>query len=150
MTLSVRDAGQRDLATLVDYQLAMARESEDKGLDETTLRSGVHYLLGAPAEGLYLLAERDGRSAGSLMLTFEWSEWRNGRFWWIQSVYVPPEHRRTGVYSALHAAARERARQDPQACGLRLYVERDNSGAIATYQRIGMVETPYRLFEELF
>ena len=84
------------------------------------------------------------------MLTFEWSDWRNGRFWWIQSVYVAPEHRRKGVYTALHEHVRNAARADKECCGLRLYVERENTGAQATYLAMGMVETHYRLYEEEF
>ncbi len=128
----------------------MAAETEDKGLDAARLRRGIEYLLDHPAEGHYLVAERDGDAAGSLMVTFEWSDWRNGRFWWIQSVYVAPEYRRQGIYTALHGAIQSEARQDPQACGIRLYVERENHGAQATYLSLGMSQTDYRLFEAEF
>lgn len=84
------------------------------------------------------------------MVTFEWSDWRNGRFWWIQSVYVDAAHRRQGVYSALHEAIRRRAEEDPQGCGIRLYVEVENVNAQATYRQLGMSETHYRLYEEEF
>jgi ribosomal protein S18 acetylase RimI-like enzyme len=87
---------------------------------------------------------------GSLMVTFEWSDWRNGRFWWIQSVYVAADARRQGVYSALHAAVRNRATADPESCGIRLYVEQDNHVAQQTYRALGMTETHYRLYEEEF
>ena len=127
----------------------MAAETEDVGLEPQRLRGGIEYLLGHPQEGLYLVAEREGVAVGTLMITFEWSDWRNGRFWWIQSVYVPSSYRRQGVYRAMHEAVRQLARTDPQACGLRLYVERENSTAQRTYQRIGMSETHYRLYEEL-
>jgi ribosomal protein S18 acetylase RimI-like enzyme len=148
--VAVRDATAADQARLVTHNEAMARESEDKGLDVAILERGVKYLLEHPAEGFYLIAEHGGRSAGSLMVTFEWSDWRAGRFWWIQSVYVMPEFRRRGVYRALHAEVRRRALDDPRACGIRLYVERDNGGAQATYQALGMNETAYRLYEEEF
>ncbi|MEM8770001.1 MAG: N-acetyltransferase [Pseudomonadota bacterium] len=148
--ISVRPASQEDLDTLTAFQEAMAAETEDKGLDVTRLRQGIGYLLDHAAEGHYLIAERNGEAAGALMVTFEWSDWRNGRFWWIQSVYVAREHRRQGVYSALHDAIQSEARKDPQACGIRLYVERDNAGAQATYKRLGMTETDYRLFEAEF
>ena len=91
-----------------------------------------------------------GEQAGTLMLTFEWSDWRDGRFWWIQSVYVTEAFRRRGVYSALHAEAKRLAQLDPQGCGIRLYVEKDNVGAQATYSRLGMRQTDYLLFEEEF
>ena len=151
MTFYVRPAAAQDLDTIVEFNRAMARESEDKTLDPVRLENGVASLMRQPADGYYLVAEDDdARVVGALMLTFEWSDWRNGRFWWIQSVYVPPESRRKGVYRALHAHVRELARRDPEACGLRLYVERENTGAQATYRSLGMVETHYRLYEEEF
>ena len=148
--LGIRPATHEDIEVLTGFQEAMAAETEDKGLDPARLRRGIEYLLEHPAEGRYLIAERDGDAVGSLMVTFEWSDWRSGRFWWIQSVYVTPEHRRRGVYSALHRAIEAEARRDPEACGLRLYVERDNVGAQATYLKLGMRETDYRLFEAEF
>jgi ribosomal protein S18 acetylase RimI-like enzyme len=148
--MRVRDATDDDLAALVSFQLAMAAETEDKGLDAGRLRRGIEYLLAHPAEGFYLVAEQDAVPVGSLMVTFEWSDWRNGRFWWIQSVYVAAGQRRRGVYSSLHRAVIERARKDPRSCGIRLYVERDNEVAQATYSSLGMRETHYRLFEAEF
>lgn len=148
--IRVRAATADEAGLLVEFNRAMAEESEDKGLDVATLRRGVEYLLDHSAEGFYLVAERAGEVAGTLMVTYEWSDWRNGRFWWIQSVYVVPAHRRQGVYRALHEHVRERAREDSRACGLRLYVERENAGAMATYRALGMDETHYRLYEEEF
>lgn len=149
-TVRIRPASAADAGLLVEFNRAMAAESEDKGLDVATLERGVEHLLGHPDDGFYVMAERHGQPAGCLMVTYEWSDWRNGRFWWIQSVYVLPQHRRSGVYRALHAHVRERAGRDPEACGLRLYVERDNAGAMATYRALGMIETRYRLYEEEF
>lgn len=148
--IEVRHAGHADHGLLVDFNLAMARESEDKGLDPERLARGVANLLDMPADGFYLVGEIGGQPAGSLMVTYEWSDWRNGRFWWIQSVYVAPAWRRRGVYRALHDRVRELARADGRACGIRLYVERDNRGAMATYAALGMQETHYRLYEEEF
>ncbi len=148
--VTVRPVTMGDVDCLVEFQKAMAAETEDKGLDPKRLRAGIEYLIDHPQEGFYLLAERGGDSAGSLMVTFEWSDWRNGRFWWIQSVYVAADHRRQGVYTALHAAIRQRAADDPQGCGIRLYVEAENANAQATYRRLGMAETHYRLYEEEF
>lgn len=145
-----RPARTDEAGLLVDFNRAMAEESEDKGLDTATLQRGVEYLLDHPADGFYLIAERNGEVAGSLMVTYEWSDWRNGRFWWIQSVYVLPAHRRRGVYRVLHDKVRDMARADAEACGLRLYVERDNDGAMATYRALGMHETHYRMYEEEF
>lgn len=146
----VRPARTDDAAVIVRFNIAMAAESEDKGLDPETLGRGVAHLLEHLQEGFYLVAEEDGRTAGSLMVTYEWSDWRAGRFWWIQSVYVTPEFRRRGVYRSMHAHVRELARRDPRACGLRLYVEHENHGAMATYRAMGMHETHYRLYEEEF
>ena len=148
--LTIRPATPADIDVLVEFQVAMAQETEDKGLNVEKLRAGIAYLIEHPDEGFYLVAERNGESAGSLMVTFEWSDWRNGRFWWIQSVYVDATHRRQGVYSALHAAIRQRAEDDPQGCGIRLYVEVENVNAQATYRQLGMTETHYRLYEEEF
>ncbi|MXW51110.1 MAG: GNAT family N-acetyltransferase [Gammaproteobacteria bacterium] len=150
MRIEIRRAVADDIDRIVEFNLAMARESEDKGLDIETLRAGVAAVLAEPANGFYLMAEADGRPAGSLMVTTEWSDWRNGRFWWIQSVFVAPEHRRLGIYSRLHDSVRRAAQADGQCCGLRLYVERNNIGAQATYARLGMAPTHYDLFEEEF
>lgn len=150
MRIEIRQAVADDIDRIVEFNLAMARESEDKGLDIETLRAGVAAVLAEPDNGFYLMAEADGRPAGSLMVTTEWSDWRNGRFWWIQSVFVAPEHRRLGIYSRLHDSVRRAAQADGQCCGLRLYVERNNIGAQATYARLGMAPTHYDLFEEEF
>ena len=148
--VSVRPATAADVDRLVEFQIAMAQETEDKGLNVGKLRAGILYPLQHPDEGFYLVAERSGEAAGSLMVTFEWSDWRNGRFWWIQSVYVDAAHRRRGVYSALHETIRQRAQEDPQGCGIRLYVEVENLNAQKTYEELGMTETHYRLYEEEF
>ena len=151
MKFHVRTATRADIPMLAEFNRAMAQESEDKPLDITKVTAGIVGLFDRPTEGRYLIAEDEqGVAAGALMLTFEWSDWRNGRFWWIQSVYVQPQFRRSGVYSALHAHVRAAAQAEPDACGLRLYVERENTGAQATYRAMGMIETHYRLFEEEF
>ncbi len=148
--MKIRLAKSNDVEALVGFQRAMAAETEDKALDPTRLRRGIEYLLAHPNEGIYLLAELEGEAAGSLMVTFEWSDWRNGRFWWIQSVYVGERHRRQGVYSALHARIKSMAKADTEGCGIRLYVEKQNISARQTYQALRMVETHYRLYEEEF
>ncbi|MDA1074959.1 MAG: GNAT family N-acetyltransferase [Proteobacteria bacterium] len=150
MSIAIRPGTSADVARIAGFNAAMAAESEDKGLDLAVLTQGVRYLMDNPREGYYLMAEVEGEAAGTLMVTFEWSDWRNGRFWWIQSVYVAPHFRRLGVYRAMHQAVSDAAHQDPQACGIRLYVERENTGAQATYKTIGMVETHYRLYEQTF
>lgn len=144
----VRSAEPRDLETLTRFAAAMAQETEGKALDGPTLRAGVAALLADPARGRSFVVERGGAVVASLMLTFEWSDWRNGFWWWIQSVYVEPAERRRGHYRTLHEHVRALAAAEPDVCGLRLYVENDNAGAQATYRRMGMHEAPYRIFEE--
>ena len=146
--ITTRPATLDDLDFIVDSNRAMAAETEDVGLQPDTLRQGIEYLMAHPSEGTYLVAEHDGQRVGTLMVTFEWSDWRNGRFWWIQSVYVSSAARRLGVYRAMHEAVRVLAAKDNQVCGIRLYVEQENSVAQQTYQRLGMHETHYRLYEE--
>jgi GNAT superfamily N-acetyltransferase len=125
----------------------MAQETEDKPLDLDLVTAGVRHLFDDEARGFYLIAEREGAAVGQLMVTFEWSDWRDGVFWWIQSVFVAKEHRRTGVYRALYDAVVDRAKQSGDVCGIRLYVERDNEIAQQTYADLGMHETHYRMYE---
>jgi ribosomal protein S18 acetylase RimI-like enzyme len=147
--LTIRTATADDAETLVHFNQQMAEETEGKDLDLETVRNGVQALFDDPSRGFYLLAMQDETIVGSLMITTEWSDWRNGTFWWIQSVYVRPEARRDGVYTALHREVRHRARETDEVCGLRLYVERDNATARETYEALGMTETSYRMYEEM-
>ena len=145
--LNLRAADARDLDVLVEFNAAMAIETEALNLDRERLRAGVAALLADPAKGRYRVAERAGAVVGALMLTREWSDWRCGDWWWIQSVYVRADARRAGVFRALFDSVAAEARANPDVCGLRLYVERDNLRAQATYRALGMDETHYRLFE---
>ena len=145
--IAVRPATDSDLELLVRFQIAMASESEDKGLDENTLRHGIATALSSDDLALYIVAEIAGEPVGTLMLTWEWSDWRNGRFWWIQSVYVSPEYRRQGVYKALYYYVAEGARQQGDVCGLRLYVDKDNSIAQGVYSGLQMRPTNYDMYE---
>lgn len=144
----VREATPPDAEVLVGFAQAMAHETEARDLDGDTLHAGVAALLEDPDRGRVFVAETGGAVVATLMLTREWSEWRNGWFWWIQSVYVHPDHRRSGLYRLLHAHVRALAAADPEVCGIRLYVEHDNVDAQATYRALGMAELPYRVFEE--
>jgi len=144
----LREAGPGDRDALVAFAQAMAKETEDRALDPETLRAGVEALLADPARGRSFVVETGDRVVATLMLTREWSDWRNGFFWWIQSVYVHPEHRGRGHYRRLHEHIRTLARRDPEVCGLRLYVESENRTAQATYRALGMHEAPYCIFEE--
>jgi ribosomal protein S18 acetylase RimI-like enzyme len=125
----------------------MARETEHRDLDSDVVAAGVAALFDEPSRGGYHVAERDGEIVGSLMLTREWSDWRNGEFWWIQSVYVVPEARRQGVFRALYDDVLERARETDGVCGVRLYVEKENGPALEVYDAVGMSRTSYRLYE---
>jgi len=148
-SLTIRSATESDAETIARFNRQMAEETEEKPLDLETVRTGVQAVFDDPGRGFYLVAERAGEVVGALLITFEWSDWRNGRFWWIQSVYVQPDARRRGVYTALHRAVRRRARKTENVCGLRLYVERSNATARETYEALGMTETSYRMYEEM-
>lgn len=144
----VRAATVDDLPSLVQFNCDMARETEGRELDPDRVLSGLAQLLHNPALGRALvITDADGTLAGCMAVTTEWSDWRNGQFWWIQSVYVVPACRRRGVFSALYGYIEAEARRDPSVCGLRLYVERDNVDAQATYLHLGMIETQYKLYE---
>jgi len=143
----VREATPADLELLVAGNLALAEESEGRRLDESVLEAGVAAVLADPARGRYLAAERGGELAGQLLLTWEWSDWRNGWFWWIQSVYTWPWARRSGVYRALYTEVGLRARARGDVRGLRLYVARENEIAQRVYDRLGMPRAAYLLHE---
>ncbi|HBK55332.1 MAG TPA: GNAT family N-acetyltransferase [Xanthomonadales bacterium] len=145
--IRVRAAQADDLTNLVAWNAAMAWETEHKRLDPDTLTRGVAAALSDPGRGRYFVAERAGTAVGSLLITTEWSDWRCADWWWIQSVYVDPEHRRTGVFQALYQHVEALARTNGEVCGLRLYVEKDNGGAQATYGRLGMRDAGYYMFE---
>lgn len=143
----VRAATRDDVGLLAEWAAAMAWETEHKRLDPDTVRRGIAAVFDVPGRGRYLVAERNGDAAGTLMLTHEWSDWRCGDWWWIQSVYVPPAHRRAGVFAALYRHVEAEAQADAGVCGLRLYVERDNAAAQRTYAALGMDDAGYRMFE---
>jgi len=147
-TFILRRALPSDGQTIADFNLSMAWETEHKRLDLERVQAGVAAVLSAERRGFYLLAQREDMVLGGLMVTYEWSDWRNADFWWIQSVYVRPEARRQGIYAALYAEIEQQARA-AGACGVRLYVENDNAQAIATYTRLGMIDAHYRVMEHL-
>lgn len=148
--LFVRDATDADCAFLTDANATMAVETEGKVLDRDTLRRGVRAVFAQPQRGFYLIAQRGADAVGCLLVTTEWSDWRNGDWWWLQSVYVVPEARRGGAFRALYCEVERRARDASGVVGLRLYVEQDNARAQATYATLGMSPACYRLFERAF
>jgi ribosomal protein S18 acetylase RimI-like enzyme len=146
----IRDAAPTDLEALVRFSAAMALETEHRILDQERLRQGTRAVLESMERGFYLVAEGSSMVVGQLLITYEWSDWRNGVFWWIQSVYVEPSVRRRGVYRALHDYVLQEARRRGQVCGIRLYVEHENAAAQATYARMEMRATGYRIYERDF
>ena len=155
----IRAAEPADAALLARWARAMALETEHKQLEAGTVDAGIAAGITDPHKARYFIAMQDapvagretiGSAVGTLMLTREWSDWRNGDWWWIQSVYVDPEHRRQGVFAALYRHVEQLARATPGVIGLRLYVERDNDRAQATYAALGMVDAGYRIFEASF
>jgi ribosomal protein S18 acetylase RimI-like enzyme len=149
-TITIRPAAPADAEIIVRYNAAIASETEHLSLDLTRLKAGVEAVLNDPSKGFYIVAESGGRIVGQLMVTYEWSDWRNGVFWWIQSVYVDPEFRKQGVFTTLYRHIEHQAHRDGSVCGIRLYVERENKRAQATYKKMGMDETVYQLYETDF
>ncbi len=150
MNITIRDALAADAAPIADYNNRMAEETEARSLDPDLIGSGVATLLADPSKGRYWVAEVDGRIIGQIAVTFEWSDWRNGMIWWIESVYVHADQRRKGVYSSLYRHVESVARQDTEVIGIRLYVEKDNARAQATYAKLGMCMTNYQIMQCLF
>jgi GNAT superfamily N-acetyltransferase len=149
MPLSLRPATAADAAVVADFNQRLAQESEAKALDRAVLAAGVAAVLADPAKGRYFLAEDAGLVVGQLMITTEWSDWRDGWVWWVQSVYVRPEARRRGVFRALFQHVCQQARADGRVVGLRLYVERDNHRAQQTYASMGLERTGYLVMERI-
>jgi GNAT superfamily N-acetyltransferase len=148
MNLIIRPARETDVEVICEFNRLMARETEDKDLDLTVLRPGVTAMFADPNKGRYFVAELDGEVVGQLGITCEWSDWRNGNFWWIQSVYVRASARRKGVYRSLYEHVLKTAKVESNVIGLRLYVEHDNHIAQETYRRLGMAMTDYHLMEQ--
>ena len=147
MHLTIRRGKLSDLPTIVGYNTAMAWETEHLNLNRDVLREGVAGVMEEPSRGFYLLAEIEGRVVGQTMITFEWTDWRNGTFWWIQSVYVHPAYRRRGIYRAIYRHVLDQAREAGGVRGLRLYVARGNTDAQKVYSRLGMKKAVYEMYE---
>ena len=146
--ISIRSARPDDVSLMARWAEAMALETEQKQLDPKTVSRGVLTALQDPARGQYFMAQVAGEPVGTLMLTYEWSDWRCAWWWWVQSVYVAPEHRRKGVYRALYGHVLVLAKARDDVCGLRLYVERENVEAQRTYELLGMLDAGYRMYED--
>lgn len=148
-SIVIRNALSADLPTIVDFNCRLALETEAKTLDRTVVKSGVAAVLSDVSKGRYFVAESAGQMVGQLMITYEWSDWRNGNIWWLQSVYVAAEYRRAGVFKRLMEHLSEAQAADPEAIGLRLYVDDSNQTAQATYLRLGFELGHYRVMERL-
>jgi GNAT superfamily N-acetyltransferase len=150
----IRPARQEDVDSIVAFSAAMALETEGRRLDQARLRDGTVSLLASPERGFFMVAELPRSEhtplIGQLMITFEWSDWRNAVFWWVQSVYVAPAWRRQGVYRTMHDHIVAKAKADPHVCGIRLYVEQDNRTAKTVYQRVGLAPSAYAVYEQDF
>lgn len=147
--INIRQAHREDIETIVAFQVAMALETENIKLDTDTVTMGVTALFDDPEKGVYYLAETDNKVVGSLMITFEWSDWRNGTIWWIQSVYIDKDYRKNGVFTTLYKHVKTIVQVSANLMGLRLYVEKDNLIAQQVYKNMGMNGEHYQLFEWL-
>ncbi|MEN8116729.1 MAG: GNAT family N-acetyltransferase [Bacteroidota bacterium] len=147
--MNVRLATLNDHQAIVDFQLAMAKETEGIDLDQPIVDKGVEAVLEDSSKGKYYLAEIDEKVVASLLTTFEWSDWRNGTILWIQSVYVLPDYRRKGVYRSLYSHIKNLVLNDPTLNGIRLYADKSNITAHKTYQSLGMSPDHYVTFEWL-
>ncbi len=147
--INIRIGELKDKEILVKFNIALAKESEGIKLSKEVVERGVESVLLNPNFGFYLIAEKDGNTIGSLMVTNEWSDWRNGMFWWIQSVYVQSDYRRKGIYTKLYNYVKKMASDKSDVLGFRLYVEKNNNTALTTYKSLGMKKTAYRLFEDI-
>jgi len=145
--MTVRNAIQEDAATIVDFQIKMALETEDLTLDVAVVKEGVAAVFLDPSKGRYFVAEEKGAIVASLMITYEWSDWRNGLVWWIQSVYVTSEFRMKGVFAQMYHYIKKQVETSPDVRGLRLYVDKRNVVAQKVYTKLGMNGAHYDTFE---
>ncbi|HEX5223167.1 MAG TPA: GNAT family N-acetyltransferase [Verrucomicrobiae bacterium] len=148
--MKIRKAKPADAATIAMFNRNLAWETEKLKLNRSLVGRGVRALLKDPGKGIYFVAEQDGQVIGQLMITYEWSDWRNGNIWWIQSVYVASEFRQRRVFRRLFKHVKKLGRSRRDVCGLRLYVEKNNHRAHRAYERLGMKHTHYEIYETAF
>ena len=146
--MNIRLATADEIDSLVEFNQAMALETEGKRLDPDTLKQGVAAVFADEKKGFYVVAEDDGRISGGLMVTYEWSDWRNSWFWWIQSVYIVPESRGKSIYRQMYKFVQQMAAEKGNVCGFRLYVEHDNERARRVYEKLGMQASHYLMYEQ--
>jgi GNAT superfamily N-acetyltransferase len=143
----IRQANEKDSAAIVEFQLAMAWETEQLQLDEPTVVKGVAAVFADSSKGIYYVAETNGQVVGSLLTTFEWSDWRNGTVLWIQSVYVRPEFRKRSIFSRLYKHIQEKVALNSDLRGIRLYADKTNTSAHGVYEHLGMTSEHYQMYE---
>lgn len=147
--LIIKQANLADAPVIAEFNCKMAMETENLQLDSSTVGTGVENLMQRPEHGFYIVAKLNDTVCGCLMITREWSDWRNGLFWWIQSVYIEPEYRRQGIFRKMYQFISEYAKQE-SVIGLRLYVEQENKIAQKTYNELGMQKSNYQIYEQIF
>lgn len=148
--LCIRQASSSDVRTIADFNLALCRETERRELDPATVLEGVTRFVAEAPRGRYFVAVLDGEVVGQTAHTYEWSDWRNGEIWWIQSVYVRPDMRGRGVFRSLFEHIKKLGEADPECCGIRLYMERKNHTARRSYAKLGLAEAGYEVLEAMF
>jgi GNAT superfamily N-acetyltransferase len=147
--MNIRLAGKHDISSFIEFNTAMALETEGKHLDPNVLRPAVESIFDDKSRGFYVVAEDEGEIAGGLLVTLEWSDWRNAWWWWVQSVYIRPEARGKRLYSQLYDFVKERAVAAGDVYGIRLYVEHKNTHAQRVYEKLGMQQSPYLMYDEV-
>ncbi|HOX83025.1 MAG TPA: GNAT family N-acetyltransferase [Chryseolinea sp.] len=145
--ISIREAKEKDIPILIDFQQRLADESEGVKLDETILNAGLQAMFDDPAKGIYYVVEDDKEIIACHLITYEWSDWRNGLVWWLQSVYVKQSHRKKGIFKMMYDNILSIIKADPKLIGLRLYVDKTNERAIKVYESMGMDGSHYTVFE---
>ncbi|MDH5396993.1 MAG: GNAT family N-acetyltransferase [Cyclobacteriaceae bacterium] len=145
--VKIRNAKETDLKDIASFQVLMAKETEDLQLDEKTVYAGVKAVMDDPSKGRYFVAEANGQAVASLLITYEWSDWRNGNIFWIQSVYVLPEYRKQGIFRNLYLHVKALAEASADIAGIRLYMELNNGRARKVYENMGMQNGHYEVFE---
>ena len=146
--MNIRLAARKDAQHFVEFNSAMALETEGKTLDLATVETAVNAVFDDPNKGFYVVAEESENIVGGLLVTYEWSDWRNAWWWWIQSVFLRPEARGKGVYSQLNAFVKKTAKESGNVYGIRLYVETENIHAQRVYEKVGMEQSHYLMYEE--
>jgi len=145
--IEVRKANREDIPDIVDFQKQMAQETEDFSLNDQKINLGVKAVFGDPEKGFYMVSVIESKVVASMMITPEWSDWRNGHFLWIQSLYVIPEFRKKGVFRKMFQYVKQVVVESENYLGLRLYVEENNKNAMDVYTNVGMRDSYYKMFE---